>query len=71
MLTLTDRVSRHLTAALVTIATAVENRERRLADFDAFWRSPDRVAASRMMPGPNFSMSSGRRSTPSSSIPDA
>src|SRR5688572_15297410 len=44
MLTLTDRVSRHLTAALVTIATAVENRERRLADFDAFWRSPDRVA---------------------------
>ena len=44
MLTLTDRVSRHLTAALVTVATAVENRERRLADFDAFWRSPDRVA---------------------------
>ncbi|HJU87626.1 MAG TPA: M14 family zinc carboxypeptidase, partial [Gemmatimonadota bacterium] len=43
-LTLTDRVSRHLTAALVTIATAVENRERRLADFDAFWRSPGRVA---------------------------
>jgi hypothetical protein len=43
-LTLSDRVSRHLTAALVTIATAVENRERRLADFDAFWRSPDRIA---------------------------
>jgi hypothetical protein len=43
-LTLADRVSRHLTARLVTIATAVENRERRLADFDAFWRSPARVA---------------------------
>lgn len=44
LLTLADRVSRHYAAALVTIATAVENRARRLADFEAFWRSPDRVA---------------------------
>jgi hypothetical protein len=43
-LTLTDRVSRHLVAALTTIATAVENRSRRMDDFDAFWRSPERVA---------------------------
>ena len=36
-LTLADRVDRHLGAALTTIATAVGNRSRRLADFDAFW----------------------------------
>ena len=60
VLTLTDRVSRHWTAALVTIATAVEHRERRLADFDAFWRSPGRVApgapAAWAMSGPDGAM---------------
>lgn len=39
-LTLADRVERHLVAGLTTISTAVERRSERLADFDAFWRSP-------------------------------
>lgn len=39
-LTLADRVSHHLQAALTTIETAVTHRRERLADFDAFW-SPD------------------------------
>ena len=43
-LTLTDRVARHLTASMTTIETAVSNRSRRLADFDAFWDSPARRA---------------------------
>ena len=49
-LTLSDRIGRHLQAALTTIATAVENRDARLADFDAFWepgvrRAPGAPAA--------------------------
>ncbi|HET9332608.1 MAG TPA: M14 metallopeptidase family protein [Gemmatimonadota bacterium] len=43
-LTLGDRVARHLRAALTTIATAVENRPARLADFDAFWGADVRRA---------------------------
>ncbi|HYO47898.1 MAG TPA: M14 family metallopeptidase [Gemmatimonadota bacterium] len=43
-LTLSDRVARHLTASMTTIETAVSNRSRRLADFDAFWGSPARRA---------------------------
>lgn len=38
-LTLTDRVERHLVAALTTVSTAAEHRLERLADFDEFWRS--------------------------------
>jgi hypothetical protein len=41
---LSDRVARHLTAALTTIEAAVSNRIPRLADFDAFWGSPARRA---------------------------
>ncbi|MBW3661171.1 MAG: hypothetical protein KY397_06005 [Gemmatimonadetes bacterium] len=41
-LTLLERVEHHLVAALTTIDTAVEHRVERLADFDAFWRSPAR-----------------------------
>jgi hypothetical protein len=44
LLTLTDRVARHLTAALTTIETAVVHRQRRLAAFDAFWSPSDRRA---------------------------
>jgi hypothetical protein len=43
-LTLTDRVARHLTAALTTLETAVSHRARRLAAFDAFWSPAERVA---------------------------
>ncbi|HEY7472751.1 MAG TPA: M14 family zinc carboxypeptidase [Gemmatimonadota bacterium] len=43
-LTLADRVARHLEAAMTTIETAVANRERRLADFDAFWGGAARRA---------------------------
>ncbi|MDX1660903.1 MAG: M14 family zinc carboxypeptidase [Gemmatimonadota bacterium] len=39
-LTLRRRAEKHLVAGLTTIETAVERRAERLADFDAFWRSP-------------------------------
>jgi len=43
-LTLADRVSHHLHAALTTIETAVTHRRERLADFDAFWSAEARRA---------------------------
>lgn len=41
-LRLAGRAEHHVVAAWTTIATAYENRAARIADFDAFWRSPAR-----------------------------
>lgn len=44
VLTLSDRIEHHLVAAVTTIATAVDHRAERLADFVGFWRPEERTA---------------------------